>query len=358
MKMPTEDSDSAPLTLESNLPAADQVRAGLAKLQANPKQTELVLWLLQYGVESRGAKSRGDLANLIGSSPSTISKIFSGTYEGSLEAVTSKIRAFRGGAGLEKSEWPIARTKVASDIWAFCDATRNARQMSLLWGPNQSGKSHALKSYAAAPREARTFYVFMPAGGGTNAFMKALARACGLSVTVNYQPICEAVLGFLRPGDLLIVDEYHQTLIGRCLKTVTIEKIKELFEQCGCAILLCGTDVIPKMMENERHQDFLAQTANRGALRRRIPARPYKADIAAAFDAYGFPQLTGPALTKAEEVGATNGLGKIFRQLQLAVILARNKKQDLSLDHYTTTVRTMAKWEEGADPNDSWEGVQ
>lgn len=370
MKQPTDESASPAPTLatrpstldtvgaEFTLPSADQVRAGLARLHATAEQTETVLWFLQYGIESRGAKNRTDLANLIGSSATSVSKVFNGNYDGSLETFVGKIRSFRFGAGVHQSTEPFARLRIAEEIIAFCEATRNVRQMSLLWGPNQSAKSRTLKTYAAAPRPAdagRTFYTMMPAGGATRPFGVALATSCGFSNTVGYQQICDTARGFFRPGDLLIIDEYHQCMI-KALRTVTIELIKEIFETCGCAILLCGTDVMPQKMQDPRFRDFLGQTWNRGALRKRVPIEPYKADIAAAFAAYGFPALTGgKARDLAEQTGRRDGLGHIFRQLQLAAAMARKRKEELTLQHYITTVHTMLKWSEGTKADDQWE---
>ena len=50
-------------------------------------------------------------------------------------------------------------------------------------------------------------------------FLNELARSCGISHRKSYEQLRERLIGFFQPGMLLIVDEAHQTLIGRKLQT-------------------------------------------------------------------------------------------------------------------------------------------
>jgi DNA transposition AAA+ family ATPase len=355
-----EDTPSDTALSTAGLPDDDAINAVLAKRGATEEQREAFLWLVSYGRE-HGADSRGKLAGLIKVHPSTISRMINGEYSGTMEKVVQQIHDFRAKVEPEgrKEGWPFVPLRVAREVAEFCEMARLVPQMALLWGPNQSGKTKGLEQYETERRSAernRTFYVRMPSNGRTRDFILGLARACRLKTRgLNYTVASDHVMRFLRPGDLLIVDEYHQVMVGRKVRMSTVERVREIFDVTGCSMVLCGTDIMQEMMESDKWRDFLGQTANRGALRRRVPAQPYRGDIQAVFKGYGFPELEpGPVRELAYELGKAHGLGNLCQHLKMAAVVARNASRPATLEDFEMVVRTLKAWASGELKKDEW----
>jgi len=331
------------------LPSADTVKTALEAVETPTEQVSLVLWLLDYGRHHK--LTMAPLAETIRKDGSTLSRVFSGKYGAELDNICSEIEHFRrveterAGFG----ETPIAPTRVMKRIGEFCDLARVSQTMAFLWGPNQSGKTTALEYYRDANNHGQTVYVRMPVGGSARMFMGALMRACGISERNAYEQMRDRAHRFFGPSVLLIVDEVHQAMIGRSLKTVTIELIRELHDLSRCGVVLCGTDVLPDMINDPRFTKFLGQIGNRGVLRMRIPSAPGKADVSAVCNAYGFPPAEGEAAEKVREIGRTAGIGALTKYLRMARKLATNRKQPVGWGHFLTTLATLATWARGEE---------
>lgn len=343
-------------TVESFLPPAERVSAALSRQMLPPAQIESVLWLLEFG-RKHGHHSRQKIGALIGRHSSVMSKVFSGSYP-AIPKIIEAIEAFRrGGTKLLMADgWPLVELRITREIGTFLDLDRKARTMALLWGPNQSGKTKAFEAYTATERGERTFYVRMPAGGGTRSFLIALAKACGIPHRKSFEELTERFLTFFVPGDLVIIDEMHQAIIGRSLKIATIERIREIYDLCQIGMVLCGTDAFFDTMNEERFRGFLGQINNRaGALRKRIAAEPYRGDIARLASAYGYPPIEpGPARDELEKL-MPHGLGRIAKLLQMAIYLAQGEKSEPTWEHFTRTVAAGRRWEKGEKGDkDSW----
>ena len=271
------------------LPSGDIVKQNLLKHGFTDPQIDLVLGLLNYGrAEKLGNVSA--LAKKLNVHPTTVGRLFDGTYgltitrdektkaiikterTAGLDTIIGKVAHFLELQAKRKvfGDVPLCRDLlVVKDITDFCDLTRATATMSILYGPNQSCKSWTLeKIYTPANNHGRTVYVSMlESGGTTKLFMEDLLRACGISERKSYGDMKRRVYRYFDPQTLLIVDEYHQTLIGRTIKMTSIELIRAIYEHCGCGIVLCGTDIVPDMFEDARFRNFSAKprTAARSA---------------------------------------------------------------------------------------------
>ena len=342
---------AAPIPGTGYLPSGDIVKQNLLSNDVAAEHIDSILWLLNYGRSER-LGSISALAKKLNVNSSTVGRLFSGKYEADLASICSKIDHFREVYEARKDfgDIPVVRDLlVARDIADFCDLTRATATMSVLFGPNQSGKSWALKRiYTPSNNHGQTIYVSMlESGGATRLFIEHLAKACGISQSGNHSDLKRRIFRYFDPQTLLIVDEFHQTLIGRTIKMTSIELIRAIYEHCGCGIVLCGTDIVPDMFEDRRFKKFLGQTANRGALRRMIPATPYPEDVRALCRAYGFGPATGEAKKLVDEIASTNGIGKLCKFMQMAKRLAAKRQTPVSWDHFLATKATLASWEKG-----------
>ena len=337
-----------------SLPSADHVKQRLIAAQAEPEHISTVLWLLEYGRSNKHTLS--SLARDIGRDNSSISRVLNGKYNlvdgvTKLTEFVEHVDHFRRiqTERMTFGKTPLVETQVIKDVASLCDLARVSATMAFLFGPNQSGKTTALKRYTELNNHGRTIYVRMPVGGSARMFMLALMRACGISERNAYDQMRDRAHRFFDPQTLLIVDEVHQTMNGRSLKTVSIELIREIHDLCGCGVVLCGTDVLPDMMADPRFKKFLGQIDNRGVLRRRIPSKPSSADVRAICNAYGFPPADGDEKDLVKRIAAESGIGRLTKYLIFARQLANNRKAALSWEHFLQSHATFEKWAKGEE---------
>lgn len=332
------------------LPAGDNVKLALVEAGATTGQVDSVLWLLGYGREKR-LGSVSALAKRFNVASSTLGRVFAGKYEAGLASIVSDIDHFRSvtAARAGFGERVICTgLRVVHDITDFCDLTRASQTIAILWGPNQSGKTWALeKIYTPANNHGRTIFVRMPVGGGQRLFLETLLKACGISERRSQNDMKGRILRYFDPQTLLIIDEFHQAMIGRSLRMNTIETVREIHDLTECGVVICGTDVLPDMIADPRFVKLLGQTDNRGVLRRRVPSTPYREDVLALCQAYGLGEPHGEARKLVDSIAGTNGIGKLCKYFMMARRKASKRKEPVAWDHFLDTHATLKSWERG-----------
>jgi DNA transposition AAA+ family ATPase len=339
-------------------PSADIVKEKLERSGATTEEVSSALWFLDYAKTNKLPTFKA-LGNIIGRDASTVSKLFSGSYGAEIGAVIQKIDraramfAERAGFGAR----PVVQTSVMEEVKTLCDLARSSQTIAFLHGPNQSGKTTAAETYTKANNHGRTIFVRMRSGGGTKIFLADLLAACGVRDNLSYHDMRDRALRFFgyhgplvprgNSDMLLIIDEVHQAMIGRSIRTVTMELIREIHDLCGIGVVLIGTDVLPEMILDARFSRLLGQIANRGVLRRRIPAEPSDKDVRLICQGYGFDEPQGRALTIVKRISQENGIGKLCGYLRMAKKLASNRHQTANWSHFLTTNATLKSWERG-----------
>lgn len=130
----------------------------------------------------------------------------------------------------------------------------------------------------------------------------------------------------------------------RRVQTVTVDRIRELHDDCGCGVVLCGTEHGEAAFTDARHREFLAQTDNRGRLRLYIPTAPTKDDFAAVCAAYGLGLPDGDAGTAARKIAKENGISALCDVLAIARRIAAKAKTALDWPHYLTAQATLSSY--------------
>jgi DNA transposition AAA+ family ATPase len=351
-------NNSAALTLHSengladhsgSLPDLQTVEKNLLDRGVAPELLEDVLWLVDHA-QSRGLRNFSEIAKETAFSQATISKVFRGKYEADLTSFCGQVRHFRA-MWTERQAYGVepyvAELSVVKRISSFCKMIRKNGEIGMIWGRNQSGKTKALKYVAEV--ELMTAYAKLPAGGGVIASMKAIARARGgISVRKSHEEMREILLARFNNLWLLLVDEFHQAVTGRTIKTVTVDRIREFNDDCGTPVVLCGTPVVPDMMENARYKDFLGQISNRGVFRLQIPAVPTASDILLLVKAYGFEtEPAGEAALIVKAIAQEKGIGKLTKYFKAARSLATGAHCRVTWKHFLTTSDSADSWAKG-----------
>lgn len=338
------------------LPSVETVRAKLSEKSIPSDQIAEVIWLLNEGVR-RGLTTFEAIGKMINRDGTVISRVMRGVYEASLAPLTAHIQHFRIVSEERKEigdEIFVPTLSIVTRITGFCDLARIAQQIGMIWGKNQSGKTSALKHYAAT--HADTVYVKLPAGGGTNKCMAALAEAAGISSKKSDVELWERIRRRFTKKSLLIVDEFHQAVhAGRRVQTVTVDRLREIHDDCECGVVLCGTEHVQEAMKSPKLKEFLGQLDNRGALRLCLPSGPQPgdrskgvlSDLEQLYEAYGLPLPSGDAAKIAKEISASNGIARLTDYFKIARRLAAKAGQTFSWDHFITTHATLKTWATG-----------
>jgi hypothetical protein len=339
----------APADNSASIPTPEEVEKKLTDRGVASELIEDVLWLVDHA-QSQRLRNFAEIAKETGFSTATISKVFRGKYDADLASFCSQVRHFRV-VWTERqtygAEVYVPELSVVKHISRFCKMIRKNGEIGMIWGDNQSGKSKALKYVASV--ELMTAYAKLPAGGATKPSMKAIARGRGgLSLRKSHEEMRDLLLARFNHLWLLLVDEFHQAVTGRSIKTVTVDRIREFNDDCGTPIVLCGTSVVPNMMEDERFKDFLGQISNRGVFRLQIPRAPEPNDILLLVKAYGFEsEPTGEAARIAREIAKEKGIGKLTKYFKAARSLALGAKTRINWKHFMTTNDSADSWSQG-----------
>ncbi len=331
----------------------DPVSLALTLATVPSDQVALLAWLVQHGRE-QGCANFADLARLIARDSSTVSRVLRGKYGAGLGPFCEHVAKYRAHWQADQdggAEPFVATLSVVTEIEEVVKIAIATGQLAIITGRAQCGKTKALEYLAATLPN--VVYVKMPAGGGTKEFMKAVAKALGISSKKDLLETRDRVLRRLTRQHLLIVDELHQALMGRSLKTTTLERLREMFDDTKCGLVLCGTDVIEDSIRDARYKAFLEQIDFRGVLRRRIPNEPTTADRNALAAAYSLPKPTGSVAALVKQIANDNGIARLADYFILARRRALKAKVDVSWEDFTATHSMLTLWASGKRTEDA-----
>lgn len=333
----------------SSIPSADDVEKAAIDQGATTEQVEELLWLVDFA-HTQSINTFGRLAKEVGISDSSISLVLRGKYKAGLAGFCDTIRNFRDVWTQRQELGPkifVRELSVVRRITVFADLVRATQQIGIAWGDNQTGKSEAEKYYARTHKT--TCYTKLPAGGACIPAMEGLARARGgIKIRVNHWHLRTQLLRRFNPQWLIIADEFHQTVKGRTLKTVTIDRFREFNDDAECGLLLCGTNQLPEALEDETHRHFLGQIGNRGVLRLQIPTAPEPKDIELLAKAYGFEGMpSGKIAATVRSIANERGIGALSKFFIVARRNAKKAHERIAWKHFAVTDASIDSWAKG-----------
>ena len=287
-------SDLMPATPSQGMNrSADQVRATCRAYvdagRITDEGLESIIKLFNLG-KQRGY-SFDQTGALVEYSGATLSRLFAGKYEGALDKVVSQINSYL--------ELEAERAKMKSDrfiensIWtkvnSLCNfaITRNA--IVRLVGPSQIGKTHCLKEYMRRSNK-QVCYARIPAAPTMKLAVAAFADAVGVGSSLRVDEARQRVAKAVGRNTLLIVDELHELVMsgGKGTAMKVVEWIREIWDNSGCGMVLCGTRSLEDDLINDaRMKGWLVQIDQRCQRVMNLPNRIPHEDIELAAKAYG-----------------------------------------------------------------------
>lgn len=240
--------------------------------------------------DRRGLQT-AQIAESLGMSTTTVSRVRRGIYEGDMKAIEER-------AALALRLWqerdacrgiPFIETTLVRRVWAACDFALTRQTPVILTGLSQMGKTTALEVYAERS-DAPVRMVRMPAATSLHGFCDVLAEALGLPRLRNISERRQRILGSLNPRTLLVVDELHELAVSasRMQARRICEFLRECADRTRCGLVLCGTDTLERDLLQGPDAGLLDQIVQR-AIAVRLPRTIPAEDVERVAQAAGLP---------------------------------------------------------------------
>lgn len=273
--------------------SADQVRAAMKAYVIDGRITdeglESLVKLFNLG------KSRGWSFDQVGKSVdysgATVSRLFAGKYEGAMRAVIEKVDAYL--------ELEAERQKMTSDLFietstwrkvqAACDLAIKRNAIVRIVGPSQVGKTYSLKEYMRRAKF-QVCYLRVPAAPTFKLIVEAVCDAVGVNSSLRVDEARPRVAKAVGPNTLLIIDELHELIMsaGKGTAMKCMEWIREIWDNSGCGMALCGTSALEDDLINDpKMKGWLGQLDQRCIRVLKLPNALPMEDIELAASSYG-----------------------------------------------------------------------
>lgn len=268
--------------------------------------------------QRRGLSLRA-AAKAAGLDGSVLCRALKGAWTGDLDRVEAVcLRALDALAGPA-----VAQTSVVAGCRAVCAAAFAARDIGMVWGPTQCGKTTALMQCCRENGEYRMFR--FPATAGVPTLAAEIARSYGVWQDGLPFSKCRGRIFEAARDTLLIADEVHEAFVayGQQATTLALEFVREIYDRTGCGLVLCGTDAMPRNMQAGRYAPVLAQTAQRGIVRKAFGGRPAWRDVIAAARHHGIQETLDETTAKQWQAKMKGmSFGAVCRVLRSAAHMA------------------------------------
>jgi len=355
----------------------EDLRTNLTHDKNSDEDIELFVWCYLHCTHPDHPIRREEFAAKVGYDHTTILKLLRGTYrhpetgerQPLPKALIQRMETFRGlevERGLAR-RLKYTRTPTFERIWSACDLARESQSPVFLIGPSHIGKTVALTEYKEDHNHGHTVYVRLQAASGLGGMVRGIAEAIGgIGMKANTATLIMSIKKKLKPNMVLILDEVHELLYTYRKEAffACLEVIREIYDAAGCGLVLCGTTLLLKRVQDNRGE--LEQLLRRGVHKVVLPEQPTKADLTAIVRDRGleFPsQGTRIAVMVGgvgcvedpyemlRQVGKEEGLKAICERIRYGEKFAKKEKAALAWKH---VVRAHFTIQRNAEPGNDW----
>ncbi len=304
-----------------------------------PEPREAVRWFYEAcRNDNIGMKAA---AKLIRYDITTLYRVCMGKYEGNLKNICRAIDSYRELWNERRNvqDSGFIETSIVKDIWRICRNSLKYQAIGLVTGPSQSGKTTALEEFQRRNNHGKTKYLRLPASAGVQLMMKEFATACHISRDCPFETLRERVLRCIDSNHLVVVDEIHQAFATyqRGARMKVIECIREIYDRTKCGMVLCGTPIFEKEMEEGNLKELLEQMDRRCIFRLNLtgPEKMPERDINAHAASFGLKPPDDATEEMIREILRCSGIGMFVKFLQASSELAANEKHAISWKDFT-----------------------
>ena len=306
-------------------------------------QKDLIWWFFGHARDRK--MTLADAGAAIDRDASTVHRLWNGRYGASYAGLCEQIARYRKIAQEREKRRDIGfvETSTWRKIAAVCRSALYDHMPAYIYGASQIGKTASLLEYQRRNNHGQTRYVRMPAAPTLALVIHYLAEACHISSRHRQLDLRRRIMDALDDRTLLIVDEFHQAMIGvsDLAARKCVEFVREVYDRTRCGIVICGTRVLQDELEKGRQALIWEQFRRRGLIELRLPDAPPRADILKVAAAFGLPEPDAAVGEAIREMLQTSGMGRYIGYLQFAHGLAASQKKPLSWDHFAQAYRSV-----------------
>ncbi len=310
-----------------------------------PNQRDAIRWFFAYTKEK--GYSMKTAAAQIKKDTSTISRIFSGTYNASVKEVVTAIESFKRIAEQRDAITTIGfvPTSISRKIFSLVEFSLASNSVGFIYGNSQIGKTLSLEEIKRRHSHGVVKYVRMPATPGVQLLMQEIAHACNVNKDGCFTHLRDQVIKSLDKNNVLIVDEIHEAMQAHQKRTAiaVFEMLREIHDRTKCGLVLCGTNVARDHFHEGEHKKILEQLLRRGVGKLQLPQVAPRDDLDAIAKAYGLPPATDDAEQLMNVIMRESGLGTFTKFLSAASNYAANRKEKPTWAHFVRAHDMLAK---------------
>jgi len=292
-----------------------------------------------WDVAQRRGLSLRAAARAAGLDGSVLCRALKGSWAGDVgrvEAACERALEVMEGGG-------VIDTTVVRGCRTTCSAVAIAREIGIIWGPLQCGKTTALRDYVRSNPDA--CYVRVSSRSDLPILAEDMARSLGCErpETATFRDNRRGILD-RAAGRVIIVDELHEafTTHGFDAAVSYIEFLREVHDRTGCALALCGTDALPRGFRDKRYAPVLRQTWERGIVRKTFPALPPWRDVEAAARFVGVDDdLDANALAALQSALKGMSFGAVCRVVRAARNMSDRRGRPMKWARITEALREL-----------------
>ena len=333
------------------------IRVNLAHCSHEAKEALVACFL--WSIDPKHPVTRQEFAAAIGADPSTVYRLYAGKYINSttrerLEAPAKLVQAAKVWLARQRKAYTpqsdFILTPTAGRIWSTCRLALESHSIAFLWGRSHIGKTWALEKFAGDNNHGRTIYVRMKAASGLGGMVRRINERCGNSDRCNTADAVDRIKAALSPDMLLIIDEVHLLQYTYRLSSffACMEVIREIHDEVGCGMVLCGTQLLLQKMNAGGHGE-MEQLMRRGVHKCQLPEMPTRGDLAAILDHHGIPfpakkdatniTVDGQHITEQpydllRQLAKVEGLKAICERLRYAGKIASKARRAATMAHF------------------------
>jgi DNA transposition AAA+ family ATPase len=338
---------------------------------------ELLVWCYLWCIDDAHPVSLAEFSLKVGVDKTTIGRIIRGEYKhpenGTRLPISDKlVHAMELFRKMEQertraTDTGFVSTPTAKRIWTACDLARESQSPVFLIGPSHIGKTKALVAYREENNHGHTVYVRLQAASGLGGMVKRIAKELGVSDKANTADLVVRIKRALRANMLLILDEVHELMYTYRKESffACMEVIREIYDETGCGLVLCGTKLLFKRIDENRGE--LEQLLRRGVHKVVLADQPTKGDIEAILSVVGLTlpdksfvvtvRVGGQSISDRpyemmKQIGREEGLKSICERLRYGQKFASKSGEKLTWEHVVRAHLTIKK---NAEPGNDWD---
>lgn len=311
-----------------------------------PKMTDVqrnhpaLLWFMNSYLPRLGGNMTKAAAEL-GLSHKVLNALRKGTYDGDVDGQLAKLDEQRKRLTAGAPDVGCIQTQIVQRIWRTCDAAKAAGLLNIVVGQSQIGKTTGVREYKAMYPET-TVLIRLSQKPTITSVLRELHTAMRLpGVCRCAAETMHQLREKLTQRHLIIVDEAHLAL-DRQQGADALDMIRELYDRCGCGVVLVVTDLDGSKVTRSPQFAQLEQLTRRG-LPEILPPTPDKDDVAAVWTAFGLAQPDPETRKAVAALVRRSCFGEFFQRLRLAVAACRRDGAEMNWAAFNTALKRMER---------------